>query len=144
MSTNPCFDIDAASEISDMTESLESSTDSDSGSDDGERQAEINAERNAVNLVAPSDLTGKVCFKHVKSNTLHFVERTLYDVKFFRYDRSVIRIIRESQQSLHLQHGDAWFASAGAVKPTKLQATQTIRALSRKKKGQTQCCQHVV
>ena len=81
------FDPDALSEISDMSESLESSTDADSGSDDAERQAEINAERNAKNLVAPSDLAGKVCFRHVKSHTLHFVERSLYDVKFFRCGR---------------------------------------------------------
>ena len=81
------IDVDAASDMSELSGSLESSTDSDSGSDDADRQAEMNAERNASNLVAPSDLAGKVCYRHVKSRKMHFVEKTSFDVKIFRCGR---------------------------------------------------------
>ena len=79
--------LDDASDMSDLSESVESSTDSDSGSDDADRQALINGEKNSRDLVAPSDLSGKPCFKHVKSQKLHFVERSVGDVSVFRCGR---------------------------------------------------------
>ena len=79
--------LDDASDMSDLSESVESSTDSDSGSDDADRQALINGEKNSRDLVAPSDLSGKTCFKHVKSQKLHFVERPVGDVSVFRCGR---------------------------------------------------------
>ena len=86
---NPGFSetLDEVSDISDLSDSLESSTDADSGSDDAERQALINGEKNSKDLVAPSDLSGKICYKHSKSQKLHFVERSVGGVCTFRCGR---------------------------------------------------------
>ena len=77
-------------EPGDMSEdscSISSSDDSDSNSDDLNRRAEIDGEKNASDLVAPSDLSGKTCFKHVKSGKLHFSDKTLFGEKFFKCGR---------------------------------------------------------
>ena len=81
------FESGDVSDVSDAAESAESSTDSDSQSDDMERQAVLNGEKNAKDLVPPSDLAGKTCFKHVKSHKLHFVERCKDGVMIFRCGR---------------------------------------------------------
>jgi hypothetical protein len=81
------FEPGEVSDVSDAPESAESSTDSDSQSDDMERQAVLNGEKNAKDLVPPSDLAGKTCFKHVKSHKLHFVERCKDGVMIFRCGR---------------------------------------------------------
>ena len=81
------FEPDDVSDVSDAPDSAESSTDSDSQSDDMERQAILNGEKNAKDLVPPSDLAGKNCFKHVKSHKLHFVERCIDSVMIFRCGR---------------------------------------------------------
>ena len=80
-------ELENASDVSDTHESVESSTDCDSGSDDADRQVLINGEKNAKDLVAPSDLASKICFRHVKSQKLHFVERSNGDVRIFRCGR---------------------------------------------------------
>eukprot|EP00435_Cladocopium_sp_Y103_P001622 s4577_g1.t1 len=79
--------VDVASDISDWTESVESSTDDDSDSDDVERQAVLNGEKNATDLVAPSDLAGKSCYRHFKSQKLHLVGRHAEGAIFFRCGR---------------------------------------------------------
>eukprot|EP00435_Cladocopium_sp_Y103_P070975 s73_g36.t1 len=78
---------DEASDMSGWSDGIESSTDDDSDSDDLERQALLNGEKNSSDLVAPSDLAGKICFRHVKSKKLHFVERTVGAEMFFRCGR---------------------------------------------------------
>ena len=75
------------SDMSESNSSVESSTESDSGSDDLERRAEIDGEKNSRDLVAPSDLSDKECFRHVRSRKLHFVGRCLYDIKYFKCGR---------------------------------------------------------
>eukprot|EP00435_Cladocopium_sp_Y103_P074221 s101_g47.t1 len=79
--------LDVASDLSDDSVSAESSTDDDSDSDDNERQAVLNGTKNAVDLVAPSDLAGKTCYRHIKSQKLHFVERNSDNVLCFRCGR---------------------------------------------------------
>lgn len=76
-----------ASDVSDDASSMSSSDDSDSNSDMESRRAEIDGERNASDLVAPSDLAGKSCFKHMKSGKLHFVGKTLLGTKIFNCGR---------------------------------------------------------
>ena len=76
-----------ASDISDDASSRESSSDSDSASEDLERRALLDGERNAVDLVAPSDLANKECFKHKRSQKLHLVGRTSFGNKFFKCGR---------------------------------------------------------
>ena len=86
----PCehvHELDAASDMSDDASSCESSSDSDSASEDLERRALLDGERNAVDLVAPSDLANKECFKHKKSQKLHLVGRTSFGNKFFKCGR---------------------------------------------------------
>eukprot|EP00435_Cladocopium_sp_Y103_P059180 s502_g21.t1 len=78
---------DDASDMSDWSDSRESSTDQDSDSDDMERQVLVDGEKNAVDLVAPSDLAGKICFRHLRSKKLHFVERVENDISIFRCGR---------------------------------------------------------
>eukprot|EP00435_Cladocopium_sp_Y103_P001432 s3880_g1.t1 len=74
------------SDISDM--SSDTSSDDDScDSTDLERQAEIDGEKNAGDLVAPSDISGKVCFRHLKSKKLHLVEKTVDGTSSFRCGR---------------------------------------------------------
>ena len=75
------------SDMSDDVSSITSSEDSDSNSDDLERRAEIDGEKNASDLVAPSDLAGKNCFRHVKSGKLHFVDKSVDGQKFFKCGR---------------------------------------------------------
>ena len=75
------------SEVDDSASSAESPCESESCSEDLERKAEIDGERNSHDLVAPSDLSGKECFRHVKSRKLHFVGKSLFDVKFFKCGR---------------------------------------------------------
>ena len=81
-----CEGLDA-SDISDMSDDVSSSTDEDSDSVDLDRQAELNGEKNATDLVAPSDLAGKICYRHVKSKKLHFVEKSLDGQQVFRCGR---------------------------------------------------------
>ena len=83
---NQCGGLDA-SDISDLSDDVSSSTDEDSDSVDLDRQAELDGEKNATDLVAPSDLAGKICFRHVKSKKLHFVEKSLDGQQFFRCGR---------------------------------------------------------
>ena len=80
----------ADSDVSDMSDgehSNLSSVDSDSASDEVDRKIELDGELNAKDLVAPSDLSGKQCFKHLKSGKLHFVGKTLYGVQYFKCGR---------------------------------------------------------
>eukprot|EP00435_Cladocopium_sp_Y103_P065166 s958_g27.t1 len=74
------------SDVSDIS-SVTSSDDDDCDSSDLERQAEIDGAQNACDLVAPSDLAGKTCFRHFKSKKLHLVERTVEANLFFRCGR---------------------------------------------------------
>lgn len=75
------------SDISDISSDDSSSIDDDCDSVDLERQAELDGERNARDLVAPSDLAGKTCVRHVKSKKLHFIERVCEGQQFFRCGR---------------------------------------------------------
>ena len=75
------------SDVSDDASSLSSEDDSDSNSDDWGRRVEIDGEKNASDLVAPSDLAGKSCFKHVKSGKLHIVSKHLHGVEIFKCGR---------------------------------------------------------
>ena len=75
------------SDMSDDVSSASSSDDADSNSDDNCRSAEIDGEKNASDLVAPSDLAGKSCFKHVKSGKLHFIGRTAQGEQIFKCGR---------------------------------------------------------
>ncbi|CAL1131323.1 unnamed protein product [Cladocopium goreaui] len=84
--SDPAHDM-VASDISDDVSSRESSSDSDSASEDLERRALLDGERNAVDLVAPSDLANKECFKHKRSQKLHLVGRTSFGNKFFKCGR---------------------------------------------------------
>ena len=77
----------APSDMSDGASSMSSSDDSDSNSEDLDRRVEIDGERNASDLVAPSDLAGRSCFKHVKSGKLHFVGKEVEGVKIFKCGR---------------------------------------------------------
>eukprot|EP00435_Cladocopium_sp_Y103_P026846 s693_g6.t1 len=70
------------SDVSDIS-SVSSSDDDDCDSSDLERQAEIDGAQNACDLVAPSDLAGKTCFRHFKSKKLRLVERTVEANLFF-------------------------------------------------------------
>ena len=80
-------DLGAVSDISDDNQSVDSSVESDSGSDDLERRCALDGAKNAVDLVAPSDLVNKECFKHRKSGKLHLVGRSLFGVKHFKCGR---------------------------------------------------------
>jgi hypothetical protein len=80
------FDLEA-SDVSDNASSMSSSDDADSNSDTVSRRAEIDGEKNASDLVAPSDLAGKSCFKHLKSGKLHFVGKTVFGTKIFNCGR---------------------------------------------------------
>ncbi|CAL1135477.1 unnamed protein product [Cladocopium goreaui] len=75
------------SDISDISSDDSSSVDDDCDSVDLERQAELDGESNARDLVAPSDLAGKKCVRHVKSKKLHFIERVCEGQQFFRCGR---------------------------------------------------------
>ena len=75
------------SDISEDASSASSSDDSDSNSEDLNRRSEIDGEKNACDLVAPSDISGKKCFKHVKSGKLHFVDKTVSGIEFFKCGR---------------------------------------------------------
>ena len=80
----------ADSDVSDMSDGEQSnlsSVDSDSASDEVDRKAELDGELNARDLVAPSDLSGRQCFRHLKSGKLHFVGKTLYGVQYFKCGR---------------------------------------------------------
>ena len=79
--------LDEVSDMSDDSQSDESPEESDSGSDDRDRRALIDGERNAVDLVAPSDLVDKDCFKHRKSGKLHIVNKTLHGCSYFKCGR---------------------------------------------------------
>ena len=79
-------------QLSDMSESSVaetnvSSLDCDSDSDDACRKAELDGLKNATDLVAPSDLTGRSCFRHKKSHKLHFVDKQLLGIKHFKCGR---------------------------------------------------------
>ena len=65
------------SDVSDMSDSMSSSCDDDSDSDDAERRVELDGEHNARDLVAPSDIAGKTCYRHLKSKKLHLVDKFL-------------------------------------------------------------------
>ena len=79
-----CNDDDSISDISEFSQSQESSVDSESGSEDAERRAELDGVRNSVDLVAPSDIAGKRCFRHRKSKKLHFIDKTMHGVQYFK------------------------------------------------------------
>ena len=79
--------LDDASDMSEESKSVDSSEESDSGSDDCERRVLLDGERNAVDLVAPSDIVNKECFKHKKSGKLHIVNRTLHGSSYFKCGR---------------------------------------------------------
>ena len=74
------------SDVSDIS-SATSSDDDDCDSSDLERQAVIDGEKNSKDLVAPSDISGKVCFRHLRSRKLHLVEKTVDEIKIFRCGR---------------------------------------------------------
>eukprot|EP00435_Cladocopium_sp_Y103_P028840 s2040_g7.t1 len=76
-----------ASDISDASVSDDSETETDSDSDEADRKVEINGERNSRDLVAPSDLADKECFRHRKSRKLHLIGRVQRDVKLFKCGR---------------------------------------------------------
>ena len=78
---------DGVSDMSESTLSDNSSLDRDSDSEDIDRKAELDGEHNSSDLVAPSDLSGKRCFRHNKSKKLHFVDKTLYGVHYFKCGR---------------------------------------------------------
>lgn len=78
---------DGVSDISDFSQSQESSLDCESGSDDAERKVELDGVRNSVDLVAPSDLSGKQCYRHWKSKKLHFVDKNVCGVLHFKCGR---------------------------------------------------------
>ena len=82
-----CNDDDSISDISEFSQSQESSVDSESGSEDAERRAELDGVRNSVDLVAPSDIAGKRCFRHRKSKKLHFIDKTMHGVQYFKCGR---------------------------------------------------------
>ena len=85
-----CHKFDAeSSEISDISSEFSSTVDDDSDSVELDRKAELDGERNAGDLVAPSDLTGKKCFRHCKSQKLHFVEKCVGGNQFFRCGRKL-------------------------------------------------------
>lgn len=75
------------SDVSDMSESVSSSCDDESDSDDADRRVEIDGERNARDLVAPSDIAGKTCYRHLKSKKLHLVDKNLLGVSIFKCGR---------------------------------------------------------
>ena len=79
--------IDGVSDMSESSLSDNSSLDRDSDSEDIDRKAELDGEYNSSDLVAPSDLSGKRCFRHNKSKKLHFVDKTLYGVHYFKCGR---------------------------------------------------------
>eukprot|EP00435_Cladocopium_sp_Y103_P071307 s612_g37.t1 len=81
------------SDISDVS-SLSSSDDAECDSSDLERQAEIDGEKNSGDLVAPSDISGKTCFRHLKSKKLHLVEKTADGNTFFRCGHAEAAILR--------------------------------------------------
>ena len=87
--SNRCLfpDTCADSDISDISSDDSSSVDDDCDSVELERQAELDGESNARDLVAPSDLAGKTCVRHVKSKKLHFIEKVRGDQNFFRCGR---------------------------------------------------------
>eukprot|EP00435_Cladocopium_sp_Y103_P001816 s3431_g1.t1 len=78
---------DSSSEVSDMSDSCSSATDADSESDDVDRRVELDGASNSRDLVAPSDIAGQTCFRHVKSKKLHLVGRVLHDVNYFKCGR---------------------------------------------------------
>ena len=75
------------SDVSDMSDSMSSSCDDDSDSDDAERRVELDGEHNARDLVAPSDIAGKTCYRHLKSKKLHLVDKNLLGVSIFKCGR---------------------------------------------------------
>ena len=72
-----------SSESSGDQSSSSSSLDSDSLSTDIERKAAIDGEINARDLVPPSDIAGKICFRHKKSCKLHVVKSDSHGVMTF-------------------------------------------------------------
>eukprot|EP00435_Cladocopium_sp_Y103_P061011 s1864_g22.t1 len=78
---------DLDSDVSDMSDSCSSVTDTESDSDEAERRVELDGEANARDLVAPSDIAGQTCYRHVKSKKLHLVGRCLYNVTYFKRGR---------------------------------------------------------
>ena len=72
-----------SSESSGDQSSSSSSLDSDSLSTDRERRAAIDGEANARDLVPPSDIAGKICFRHKKSCKLHVVKSDSHGVMTF-------------------------------------------------------------
>ena len=75
------------SDASDMSDSMSSSCDADSDSDDAERRVELDGEHNARDLVAPSDIAGETCYRHLKSKKLHLVDKNLLGVSVFKCGR---------------------------------------------------------
>ena len=75
------------SDASDMSDSVSSSCDDESDSDDEQRRVMLDGERNARDLVAPSDIAGKTCYKHAKSQRLHFVGKCIQGVNYFKCGR---------------------------------------------------------
>ena len=75
------------SDASDVSDSVSSSCDGDSDSDDAQRRVELDGERNSRDLVAPSDIAGKKCFRHVKSKKLHLVEKCVSGSEVFKCGR---------------------------------------------------------
>lgn len=86
-SKTTAVETDDISDMSDSPETDNSSVDRDSDSDDVTRRVELDGEKNASDLVAPSDLAGKCCFRHSKSQKLHFVGKTLFGVQYFKCGR---------------------------------------------------------
>jgi hypothetical protein len=80
----PLFQLSDASDVSD---SVSSSCDNDSDSDDAERRVELDGECNSRDLVAPSDIAGKKCYRHVKSKKLHLVEKSVSGLEVFKCGR---------------------------------------------------------
>ena len=72
-----------SSESSCDQSSSSSSLDSDSLSTDIERKAAIDGEINARDLVPPSDIAGKICFRRKKSCKLHVVKSDSHGVMTF-------------------------------------------------------------
>ena len=79
--------LDEASDVSDEPQSSESADASDTGSEDLERRVVLDGEKNAADLVPPSDLVNKECFKHLKSGKLHLVGKMSLGVKTFKCGR---------------------------------------------------------